>query len=184
MPPFAPVLNYIARNRLALAIACFAATPFIYRYQAELDPLPPDAIEVLEAESHVIGTLEVQVRGRREQATVARRDAGFAMEYIPRQDLSAVGAASPVRMMFATELALTEAEIRWIRGHGPQYRIGIARNEIVTIGSTTQPLISYERYSLLAAAKRDRWRVFGALAIVLGVTLYAIGHWRHAKTDA
>ena len=172
---------FVARNRFALAIACICAALFIYRYQSELDPVPRSAIEVKDIVANAIGMLQIQVRGRQEPATIAQRDAGFAVEYTTSQSSPLFG---PVRTLFSSELAITDAEIRWIRGHGPRYRIGIARQEIVIIESETQPLIRYERYSLLSAAKRDRWRTIGALVFALGVALYAAGRCFHVKAAA
>ena len=87
-------------------------------------------------------------------------------------------------MTFAPELELTAPEMKWIQGHGPSYRIGVLRGEVVSIASKAQPLIRYERYASSAAVKRDRWRVYGLLMLMLGVGAYVIGHRHHARADA
>ncbi len=180
----AEVLNLLARNRFSIPIACGGVALFIFVYQRELDPPPATSIELIEVEASALGTLQVNVMGRRNNVAVAQRDAGYAIEYSPRQPAPGTGLLGPVRRTFASELELTAAELRWIKGHGPSYRIGLIRDQVVSIASLTQPLIEYERYMRVAAGKRDLWRLYGVLVLTLGAALYALGRHRHLRADA
>ena len=89
-----------------------------------------------------------------------------------------------MRKLFAAELELTAPELKWIKGHGPSYRIGIVRDQVVSIASMAQPLIKYERYQRSAAAKRNLWRVYGLVVLALGAGAYVLGSRRHGRADA
>jgi len=181
---FLPVLEFTARNRVSLAISCFLAAVFMYVYQAELDPPPVGSIEVQDVVASAVGSMEVYVRGRRDDVKVARREAGFGMEFTPIVGKEALSPPLVARMQFASELELTAAEINWIRGHGPTYRIGIIRQQVVFIGSKTQPLIPYERYAKAASSLQGLWKALAVFAVVLGFGLYAAGHTIHRRADA
>ena len=180
----AAALNFVARNRFSIPIACGVAAIFIYVYQAEINPPPLESIELIDVEASAVGMLQINVMGRRDDVAVAQREAGYAIEYMPTNSASSPIRSQPVRMTFASELELTAPELKWIQGHGPSYRIGVLRGKVVSIASKTQPLIGYERYASSAAFKRDRWRVYGVLVLMLGGVAYAIGHRHHARTDA
>ena len=177
-------LNFIARNRFSLPVACGVAALFILVYQAELGPPPAESIELVEVEASAIGTLQINVMGRRDNVAVAQREAGYAIEYTPRRKSPDLPVPMSMRKLFAAELELTAPELKWIKGHGPSYRIGIVRDQVVSIASMAQPLIKYERYQRSAAAKRNLWRVYGLVVLALGAGAYVLGSRRHGRADA
>jgi hypothetical protein len=173
-PRLIALSRFIERNSVELATVCFLATFFIFRYQAELDPLPLDAVAFEDIQALGIGMLEISVLGRNEHVTVAKRDAGYAIEYVPQRPTVESASTGPKRAFFSPELTLSEAEVRWIRGQGPLYRVGMAHDEIVTVESNTQTLIPYDRYIQRAARKRDLWRAVGILVFAFGVLSFAL----------
>jgi hypothetical protein len=172
-------LRLLARLRFQILLTLLLAALFCQRYQAELSPVPQQAIALHAVQASYVGGLDVSVLGRQSGTEIARREAGYGMAYRLQDEVAS--SQGTRHIFFSRSLQLTDDDVHLVKKNGPTFVIGIAGGEIATLSGGVGTLLSYTRYTKGAASRQRYWFWLAAGLTAAALVLFAVGHIHHGQ---
>jgi hypothetical protein len=164
--------------------ALLLAALFMHRYQAEL--APPGTTATKDVIARYLGPLEAHVRRGGRQPLNLRREAGHGLGYIDDDRIQYVGSPPTKYIVFSGHLDLSDDQLSRIRSAGPNYRITVARGEIIAIAGAGGSVFSEQEYVERVHSLKHRWLVLTYLTVASSVICFVLGtlYARRASADA